>query len=91
MKRPRETIIVPIVRWFHAFYPRVPSARNVPDYAGGVIGELFFWAFTASLVVFAVTLDQRMYFWSLGAAFVIYALSMFMIKRRGKRSGVAAL
>jgi hypothetical protein len=31
-----------------------------------------------------------MYFWSLGAAFVIYALSMFVIKRRGKRSGVAA-
>jgi protein-S-isoprenylcysteine O-methyltransferase Ste14 len=73
-----------------SLYPRVPSARRVPDYAGGVLGELFFWAFTASLVVFAVTLDQRMYFSSLGAAFVIYALSMFVIKRRGKRSGVAA-
>jgi protein-S-isoprenylcysteine O-methyltransferase Ste14 len=79
-----------VPRLLPSLYPRVSSARRVPDYAGGVLGELFFWAFTASLVVFAATLDQQMYFWSLGAAFVVYALSMLVIKRRGKRSGAAA-
>lgn len=79
-----------VPRFLPSLYPRVPSARRVPDYTGGFLGELFFWAFTASLVVFALTLDQRIYFWSLGAAFVVYALSMFVINRRGKRSGVAA-
>lgn len=79
-----------VPRLLPSLYPRVPSARKVPNYAGGALGELFFWAFTASLVVFAVTLDQRMYLWALGAAFVVYALSMFVIKRRGKRSGLAA-
>jgi len=79
-----------VPRLIPALRPRASSAGGVPDFWAGLLGELFFWTFTASLLVFAVTLNQRLYFWVLGFAFLVYALSLFAIKRRGKRTGMAA-
>jgi hypothetical protein len=80
---------VAVPRLLPALCPRVSSAGGVPDCAAGFLGELFFWAFTASLVVFAVTMNLRLYYWVLGSAFLVYALSLIAIKRRGKRTGIA--
>jgi len=75
-----------VPRLIPALRPRVPTAGGVPDFWAGLLGELFFWTFTASLVVFAVTLNQRLYYWVLGCAFIVYPLSLFAIKRRSKRA-----
>jgi hypothetical protein len=79
-----------VPRLVPALSPRLSAAGGVPDFWAGLLGELFFWAFTASLLVFAATLNQRLYYWVLGCAFLVCALSMFAIKRRGKRTGMAA-
>ncbi len=73
-----------VPRLLPALCPRVSAAGGVPDFLAGLLGELFFWTFTASLLVFAVTLNQRLYYWVLGSAFLVYALSLFAINRRGK-------
>jgi protein-S-isoprenylcysteine O-methyltransferase Ste14 len=79
-----------VPRLIPAPYPRVSAGGGVPDFWAGLLGELFFWTFTASLLVFAVTLNRRLYYWLLGCAFLVYPLSLFAIKRRSKRSGMAA-
>lgn len=75
-----------VPRLLPALSPQVPAGGSVPDFWAGLLGELFFWAFTASLLVFAATMDRRLYFWALGGAFVVYALCLFAIKRRGARA-----
>jgi protein-S-isoprenylcysteine O-methyltransferase Ste14 len=68
--------------------PCVPSAGGLPNYASGLLGELFCWAFTGPLILFAITLNQRIYAWSLGVAFVVFAFSMFANKKRAKFAGL---
>lgn len=75
-----------VPRLVPAFFPRVPPAGQVPSYAAGFLGELFFWVFAASLLVFAVTLNSKLFFLVLGSAFLIRVLSLVTIKRRGKRT-----
>ena len=79
-----------VPRLVPALFPRVPSAGSAPNYAAGLLGELFFWTFTASLLVFAVTLNLKLYFLVLSSAFLVYALSLAAIKRRGRRTKLAA-
>jgi len=76
-----------VPRLIPALRPRVPTAGGVPDFWAGLLGELFFWTFTASLVVFAVTMNQSLYYWVLGSALLVYLISLFAIKRRSKRAG----
>jgi protein-S-isoprenylcysteine O-methyltransferase Ste14 len=76
-----------VSRLIPALRPRVPTAGGVPDFWAGLLGELFFWTFTASLVVFAVTMNQSLYYWVLGSALLVYLISLFAIKRRSKRAG----
>jgi len=78
---------VAVPRLIPALHPRVPTAGGVPDFWAGLLGELFFWTFTASLVVFAVTMNQSLYYWVLGSALLVYLISLFAIKRRRKRAG----
>jgi len=80
---------VAVPRLIPALHPRVPTAGGVPDFWAGLLGELFFWTFTASLVVFAVTMNQSLYYWVLGSALLVYLISLFAIKRRSKRAGIA--
>jgi protein-S-isoprenylcysteine O-methyltransferase Ste14 len=77
-----------VPRLIPALGPRVPAAGGVPDVWAGFLGELFFWTFTASLLVFAVTLNQTLYYWVLGSTFLVYPLSLFAIKRHSKRAGM---
>ena len=79
-----------VPRLLPSLWPRVSAAGGVPDFWAGLLGELFFWAFTASLLVFAVTLNRKLYYWVLGGACLVYAISMYAIKRRGRRTGIAA-
>jgi protein-S-isoprenylcysteine O-methyltransferase Ste14 len=87
---PYRAYCAAVPRLIPALYPRVSAAGSVPDFWAGLLGELFFWTFTASLLVFAVTLNQKLYYWVLGCSFLVYALSLLAIKRRSKRSGMAA-
>jgi protein-S-isoprenylcysteine O-methyltransferase Ste14 len=75
-----------VPRLIPALRPRVPAAGGVPDFWAGLLGELFFWTFAASLVVFAVTMNQRLFYWVLSSALLIYPMSLFVIKRRSKRA-----
>ena len=75
-----------VPRLVPALFPRIPSAGQLPSYAAGFLGELFFWTFTASLLVFAVTLNVKLFFIVLSSAFVIYAICLAAIKQRGKRT-----
>jgi hypothetical protein len=77
-----------VPRLIPSFRPRVPSAGGLPNYASGLFGELFCWGFTGSLVLFAVSLNQRIYAWALGVAFVFFAFSMFANLRRAKPAGL---
>jgi hypothetical protein len=75
-----------VPRLIPSLRPRIPPAGGVPDYAAALLGELFCWAFTVPVVVFAVTLYQQLYVSTLGLAFVIFAFSLFANKRHGTRT-----
>jgi protein-S-isoprenylcysteine O-methyltransferase Ste14 len=75
-----------VPRLVPAFFPRVHSAGQAPNYAAGFLCEIFFWVFAASLLVFAVTLSSILFFLVLGSAFIIRMLSLIAIKQRGRRS-----
>jgi protein-S-isoprenylcysteine O-methyltransferase Ste14 len=71
-----------VPRLLPALYPRVPSANGTADWPGGFLGEAFMWVLAASVMVFAVSLQQRIFFWVLGSSFVVYAICLAIIKRR---------
>jgi protein-S-isoprenylcysteine O-methyltransferase Ste14 len=77
-----------VPRLIPSLRPRVRPAGGVPDYAAGFFGELFCWAFTVPVVVFAVTLNQQLYVWTLCVAFVVFAFSLFANKRHGTCTGL---
>jgi hypothetical protein len=50
-----------------------------------MLGEAFMWILALSVVVFAITLKQRIFFVVLGSAFVVYAICYAVIRKREKK------
>ena len=73
-----------VPRLLPALRPKLPSAGAVPNWGDGILGEAFMWVLAASVVAFAVTLNQIVYFWVLGSSFVVYAVCFAIIKIRRK-------
>jgi protein-S-isoprenylcysteine O-methyltransferase Ste14 len=68
-------------------WPRVASSGRKPDWAWGLLGELFMWGLAAALLVFACTFSLRLYFLTLGLSFGVHFLAVGIIGRRRVRAG----
>jgi protein-S-isoprenylcysteine O-methyltransferase Ste14 len=73
-----------VPRLLPALRPRVPDAGAIPSWGAGMLGEAFMWILALSVVVFAITLKQRIFFVVLGSAFVVYAICYAVIRKREK-------
>ncbi len=73
-----------VPRLLPALRPQLPSAGRAPNWADGFLGEAFMWVLAASVVTFAVTLNQTVFYVVLGSAFVVYAICLAVIKMRRK-------
>jgi hypothetical protein len=76
-----------IPRLLPALRPKLPSAGGIPNWADGMLGEAFMWVLAASVIVFAITLNQTIYFVVLASSFPVYAVCLAVIKRRRKPAG----
>ena len=56
----------------------------VPNWADGMLGEVFMWVMAASEVAFALTLNQTVFSVVLASSFLVYAICLAVITRRGK-------
>lgn len=66
--------------------PRAAASQREPDWAAGLLGEMFFWGLALSLLVFAITFNIRIYFLSLGLSFGVYFLCLGLIGRSRRRA-----
>jgi protein-S-isoprenylcysteine O-methyltransferase Ste14 len=73
-----------VPRLLPSLTPKLPSAGGVPNWSDGFLGEAFMWMMAASIVAFAITLNQTTFFSVLGGAFVVYAICLVVIKFRRK-------
>jgi protein-S-isoprenylcysteine O-methyltransferase Ste14 len=76
-----------VPRLLPALQPQVPAAGAVPSWGAGMLGEAFMWVLALSVVVFAITLKQRVFYVVLGASFVVYAICYALIRGREKKKG----
>jgi len=74
-----------VPRLLPALRPQLPSARQMPNWSDGFLGEAFMWVMAASVVTFAISLDLTVYFVVLASSFVVYAICLAIIERRRKK------
>jgi len=79
-----------VPRLLPAVRPKLPPAGGVPNWADGMLGEVFIWVMAASVIAFAITLNQTVYFVVLAFSFLFYAICLAVINRRGKSRGTGA-
>ena len=78
-----------VPRLLPALRPKLPAAGGVANWADGLLGEAFMWVLAASVVVFAITLNQTIYFIVIACSFLVYAICLAVISRR-RNSGADA-
>lgn len=67
-----------------ALRPRLPPGGARPRWGQALLGESFFWALAAAILVFAWTLRIQVFYWVLGLAFAFRGLlAMLWWRRRG--------
>jgi protein-S-isoprenylcysteine O-methyltransferase Ste14 len=71
-----------VPRLLPAMRPKLPSGGHAPHWPDGFLGEAFMWVLAASVVAFAITLNQTIFFVVLISAFVVYAICLAIIKMR---------
>lgn len=81
---PYRAYCATVPRLLPALHPKLPSRGGMPNWTDGFLGEAFFWVMAASLVTFAISLNQKVFFFVLGSSFVVYAVCLAIIKRRRK-------
>ena len=74
-----------VPRLLPALRAQVPSAGAIPVWSDGFLGEAFMWVLAASVLSFAISLNQHVFFIVLGSAFVVYALCYWVIRTRQKK------
>jgi protein-S-isoprenylcysteine O-methyltransferase Ste14 len=79
-----------VPRLLPALRPQLPPAGGDPNWADGLLGEVFMWVLAASVMAFAITLNQKVYFAVLGSSFVFYFICLAVISRRRKMRGAGA-
>lgn len=79
-----------VPRLLPALRPQLPPAGGVPNWADGMLGEVFMWVMAASIIAFAITLNQSIFFIVLASSFLFYAVCLAVIKRRQKRAGTGS-
>jgi protein-S-isoprenylcysteine O-methyltransferase Ste14 len=73
-----------VPRLLPAWRAKLPAAGRAPNWPDGFLGEAFMWVLAASVVAFAVTLNQTVFYVVLASAFVVYAICLAIIKMRRK-------
>ncbi len=73
-----------VPRLLPALRPQIESAGTTTRWGDGFLGEAFMWVLAAAVVVFAISLNQRVFFIVLAAAFVVYAACYAVIRMRQK-------
>ena len=76
-----------VPRLLPALRPKLPSSGAKPRWAGGFLGEAFMWVLAASVLAFAISLQQSIFFAVLIAAFFVYGICYVVIRKSG--SGAA--
>jgi protein-S-isoprenylcysteine O-methyltransferase Ste14 len=71
-----------VPRLLPALTPRLPPSGAPPRWGQALLGETFFWALAAALVVFAVTLRTDLYLGTIGLAFVLRGILAMLWWRR---------
>jgi protein-S-isoprenylcysteine O-methyltransferase Ste14 len=79
-----RTYCAAVPRLLPALRAKLPAAGRTPNWPGGFLGEAFMWVLAASVVAFAITLNQTVFFVVLASAFVVYAICLASIKMRRK-------
>jgi len=79
-----------VPRMLPALRPKLPPAGGVPNWRDGLLGEVFMWVLAASVIAFAITLNQTVYFVVLASSFVFYGICLAIISRRRKALSVGA-
>jgi protein-S-isoprenylcysteine O-methyltransferase Ste14 len=68
---------------------RVPAGNGQAKWSDGLLGEAFMWMLAASVIAFAITLNQKIFFVVLGSAFGVYGLCYLAIRlRQSNKAGV---
>ena len=55
-----------VPRLLPALRPKLPPAGDMPNWGDGVLGEVFMWVMAASVITFAITLNQTNLRWTPG-------------------------
>lgn len=76
-----------VPRLLPALRPKLAPAGGVPNWANGLLGEAFMWVLAASVVAFAITLNQTVYFVVLASSFPVYTICLAVIRRRKSNVG----
>jgi protein-S-isoprenylcysteine O-methyltransferase Ste14 len=71
-----------VPRFWPALTPRVASGGMKPRWKQAFAGEFFLWAAAVAMVIFAVTLNQRITYSIIGVALLAYAVYVFGFRRR---------
>jgi protein-S-isoprenylcysteine O-methyltransferase Ste14 len=74
-----------VPRLLPSLRPRLPRGDARPRWGQALLGETFFWAVAASILVFAWTLRIETYYLVLGAAFLVRGLLAMLWWRRRRR------
>jgi protein-S-isoprenylcysteine O-methyltransferase Ste14 len=74
-----------VPRLWPSLVPRAAASERKPDWAAGLLGEMFFWGLALSMLIFAITFNIRFYFLALGLSFGVYFLCLGLIGRHKRR------
>ena len=79
-----------VPRLLPSLRPRLPPGGARRRWGQALLGETFFWALAAAVLVFAATLRIETFYWVLGAAFAFRGvLAMSWWRRRGRGRAAA--
>lgn len=70
--------------------PRIAPAGNTPSWKDGLRGELFYWLVSATVLVYAITLNVRLFAGLFIGSFLLYLLMKAAGKRRATGKGSPA-
>jgi len=74
-----------VPRLVPSLVPRLPPGGVRPWWGQALLGETFFWAVAAAILVFATTLRSETFYWVLGGAFAFRGvLATLWWRRRGR-------
>ena len=79
-----------VPRLLPSLTPRLPASGERPRWGQALLGELFMWAFSLSVVAFSITLNIRIYWIVLALGFLSYGIAQATLAKKKKEDTAAA-